>query len=403
MVDPAFSSQPALAETSPQARLDSSPLELDPDLEPRTPELTSLQVLLLASASVILGMILANRWVMIAGMIVTAVIALRVLLPWIQQALAKMAETQAAVRLAAILGLLLVLLGYLDLTGSLDAFLAIYQEPNWDAIGAIGEGIVGAFGQILIALIALWVAWRQYVIERELTTQQNRITQQQTIDSYFQGISDLVLDEEGLLEDWPQERAIAEGRTAALLGSVDNFGKAEILRFLSHSRLLTPLQRDRQLGRAVLNGDGGYAEDRQEGVRVISLNRMLARSNLAQTNLRNIDLSDANLYAANLSGADLTRTNLARAILCQANLREADLENACLFYGSLATTSPRSQTLPPNYQTGAHTGAVVENADFTEAQDLSAEQRYYCCAWGGSKTRATIPGGCEGVPNKLGK
>jgi len=48
-----------------------------------------------------------------------------------------------------------------------------------------------------------------------------------------------VLDEEGLLEDWPQERAIAEGRTAAILSSVDGGGKAKI-RFLTSSKLLTP-------------------------------------------------------------------------------------------------------------------------------------------------------------------
>jgi len=52
------------------------------------------------------------------------------------------------------------------------------------------------------------------------------------------------LDEEGLLEDWPQERAIAEGRTAAILSSVDGGGKAKIIRFLTSSKLLTPLKRD---------------------------------------------------------------------------------------------------------------------------------------------------------------
>jgi hypothetical protein len=57
----------------------------------------------------------------------------------------------------------------------------------------------------------------------------------------------------------------------------------------------------------------------------------------------------------------------------------------------------------PDYRTGEHTGAVIENADFSGAQRLSEDQRYYCCAWGGSKTRATIPGGCEGIPNKLGR
>ncbi len=123
-------------------------------------------------------------------------------------------------------------------------------------MGALAEGF-GALGQILVALLAAYVAWRQYVISRDLTTQQNRITQQQTIDSYFQGIADLILDDEGLLEDWPPERAIAEGRTAAILGGLDAEGKAKIIRFLSGAKLLSPLKRDRRLGRAIFDGLGG--------------------------------------------------------------------------------------------------------------------------------------------------
>lgn len=63
--------------------------------------------------------------------------------------------------------------------------------------------------------------------------------------------------------------------------------------------------------------------------------------------------------------------------------------------------APAIASFPPNYNTGAHTGAVIENADFTNVWGLSEEQRYYCCAWGGSLTRETIPGGCAGIPNKL--
>jgi uncharacterized protein YjbI with pentapeptide repeats len=362
---------------------------------------TNLLTLLISSGILILGMILNARWLMVAGMVITFLIALRVLWPSLLRALTFMTKQKLSLELAAGLGLFLVALGYLQLTGVSQSFLNIYREPNWNAIGAIGEGVVGAFGQILIAMIALWVAWRQYTIEKVLTTQQNRITQQQTIDSYFQGVSDLVVDEEGLLEDWPQERAIAEGRTAALLGSVDNHGKAKILRFLSHSNLLTPLQRDRHLGRAMLDGSGGYSEDREYGVRVISLRMMLVGTDLSDTDLRGADLSDASFFEANLCAADLTRTNLSRSILCHANLRDANLDGARLFYGTPENASPRNRTARPNFQTGAQTGAVVEGVDLTNVKGLSAEQHYYCCAWGGAKTRSTIPGGCGNIPNKL--
>jgi uncharacterized protein YjbI with pentapeptide repeats len=323
----------------------------------------TLLTLLLSSGALLLGMILDARWLIVAGMAVTFLTALRVLWPFVLRTLTFVARQKLSLELAAGLGLCLVALGFLHLTGVFQSFLSIYQQPNWEAIGAIGEGVVGAFGQILIAMIALWVAWRQYTIEKVLTTQQNRITQQQTIDSYFQGISDLVVDDEGLLEDWPQERAIAEGRTAALLGSVDNHGKAKILRFLSHSNLLTPLQRDRHLGRAMLDGSGGYSEDREYGVRVISLRMMLAGTDLCDTDLRGADLSDASFFEANLCAADLTRTNLSRSILCHANLREANLDGARLFYGTPENASPRNRTARPNFQTGAQTGAVVEGVD----------------------------------------
>ncbi|HEY9301769.1 MAG TPA: pentapeptide repeat-containing protein, partial [Phormidium sp.] len=82
-------------------------------------------------------------------------------------------------------------------------------------------------------------------------------------------------------------------------------------------------------------------------------------------------------------------------------LSGADLKGTKFFYGKLETASPRSRTLIPDFQTGAHTGAVVENADFTNVHRLSEQQRYYCCAWGGEQTRATIPGGCQGIPNLL--
>ncbi|MDE5079349.1 MAG: pentapeptide repeat-containing protein, partial [Trichodesmium sp. St2_bin6] len=245
-------------------------------------------------------------------------------------------------------------------------------------------------------------AWRQYVISKDLTIQQNRITQQQTIDAYFQGVSDLAMDEKGFLEDWPQERAIAEGRTAAIIKSVDEEGKAKILRFLSQSRLVTPIKRDRLLGRPIFDGQGGYAEDREHGTRVIDLGVMLAGADLKNTDLRWTELSDANLVRANLSGCDLVKANFSRTILYEASLVGADLRGVRFFYGTAEYATPRSRTHIPNYQTGAYTGAVIENVDFTEVKRLSDEQHYYCCAWSGEKSRKTIPNGCEGIPNKLG-
>jgi uncharacterized protein YjbI with pentapeptide repeats len=130
---------------------------------------------------------------------------------------------------------------------------------------------------------------------------------------------------------------------------------------------------------------------------------MLARADLSNTDLRWTDLSEANLIGANLNNCDLVKANLSRTILYEVQLVNADLKSTRLFYGDAQTATPRSRNIPPNYQTGEQTGAVIENADFTKAQRMSEPLRYYCCAWGGEKTRATVPGGCEGIPNKLGR
>ena len=363
----------------------------------------------LSMAITLISIVINNSWLGILGTLGTLLLSVLILYPWWQDIIQQWFAPEDRKVFVGLIGLIVAIIGLFRFTNLGHSLLLWGKRINWEASGTLAEWF-GALGQIAIAIIAVYVAWRQYVISKDLTIQQNLltvqqnvITQQQTIDSYFQGVSDLILDEEGLLEDWPQDRAIAEGRTAAIFSSIDGSGKAKILRFLSRSKLLTPLQRDRRLGRAILDGSGGYAEDRLEGVRVIDLGVMLAGADLADNDLRWTDLSEANLVRANLSNCDLVKANLSRTILYEANLSNTDLNGVRLFYGLAEQASPRSRTQPPNYETGEHTGAVIENADFTNAQRMSPATHYYCCAWCGEKTRNTIPGGCEGIPNKLGR
>lgn len=360
-----------------------------------------------AIAVMLVGLTIDNIWLGLSGALVAVLVAVPVLLDALLNELLAVLTPQQRAQLISLLALAIALVVGFRYLGFYRGLINFARQIEWDAIGSLAEW-TGAVGQIFIAVLAVYIAWQQYVISRDLTieqnrltTQQNVITQQQTIDTYFQGISDLALDDKGFLEDWPQEQAFAEGRTAALLSSIDASGKAKVLRFLSQSKLITPLQRDRRLGRPMLNGDGGYAEDRVYGVRVIDLGVMLAGADLAGTDLRWTDLSEANLVRGNLSNCDLVKSNLSRTILYEAKLCEADLKGARFFYGAVETATPRSRVNPPDYDTGANTGAVVEDADFTGAQSMSDEQRYYCCAWGGEATRATIPGGCAGIPNRL--
>ncbi|MDY6937979.1 MAG: pentapeptide repeat-containing protein [Cyanobacteriota bacterium] len=384
----------------------TTPIQPKSQFDLASTQLTSIPlnlgwVIVGAIGLMIMGLAFDRLWMGLLGAFVALIVSVSIILPNWSNLWTQLVPAPWRSLIAASLGIMASGIGLLMLSGSNQQGTRAIQI-NWDAVGAVGE-IVGALGQILIALLAVYVAWQQYVISKDLTIQQNRITQQQTIDAYFQGVSDLALNDEGLLEDWPQERAIAEGRTAAILSSVDGVGKAKIIRFLSQSKLLTPLRRDRLLGRPILDGRGGYAEDRANGTRVIDLGVMLAGADLSGNDLRWTELSNANLVRANLSRCDLVKANLARAILYEANLVGADLKGTRLFYGTAQTATPRSRTEAPDHQTGERTGAVIEDVNFSKVQRLSDAQRYYCCAWSGSKSRKTIPGGCEGIPNKLGR
>ncbi|MCC0175477.1 pentapeptide repeat-containing protein [Waterburya agarophytonicola K14] len=349
-----------------------------------------------------LGLWFRLPWLGITGAVTALLLSLGVVFTSVKGWIAKFLTIQERRTILAFLGFVAAIAGlcnYLGIYRNIGGWLTQFK---YDEFGSWADWI-GALGQILIAILAVYVAWAQYVISKDLTIQQNRITQQQTIDTYFQGISDLTLNDEGLLEDWPQERAIAEGRTASILSSIDENGKAKVIRFLSQSRLLTPLKRDNRLGRPILDGSGGYSEDRPYGTRVVDLGVMLAGAYLVSQDLRWTDLSDANMVRANLSYCDLVKANLARTVLYEANLAGADMKGTLLFYGSIETATPRSITIQPDYVTGKHTGVVVEKANFSGVKRLSEEQRFYICSWCGEKSRSTVPGGCEGIPNRLGR
>lgn len=405
---PDNNSQPQLQSSSPltSSKKEEQSIPVPPSIPPKrlshvkkSKTSFSLNIIIFLALSLV-GIYSQLSWLGASCAIVALVFAIRQTAPFIQDWVTFFLTPEERRALIGSVGLAISLL-------ILGKYIGFYQRINqwltqfkYDEFGSWAEW-VGALGQISIAVLAVYVAWQQYVISKDLTIQQNRITQQQTIDTYFQGISDLVLGPDGLLEDWPQERAIAEGRTAAILSSVDAPGKAKILRFLSRSRLITPLKRDSHLGRVILDGSGGYAEDRQYGMRVINLGVVLAGNNLTGQDLRWIDLSDANMVKSNLSRCDMTKANLSRTVLVEATLQGADLKKAILFYGSYQTATPRDRTHVPNYETGEYTGAVIEKTDFTGVKNLSEENRYYCCCWGGEYTRSTIPGGCQGIPNKL--
>jgi uncharacterized protein YjbI with pentapeptide repeats len=360
---------------------------------------TALILAVIAMVSAIIALELEKTNWTIYSLIGSAVLITPILLPAVFQAFmtSPLGKNWQVTGSATVFFSLLFIVG--RLTRLDDPFWSWFGTLNWE-LGV--PGAIGATGQLVLAVLAVWVAGRQNELTEKLTGQQNIITQQQTIDAYFQGISNLVLDEEGQMEDWPLERLIAQARTAALLGGCDAEGRAKVIRFLSTANLLTPLKRDGILGRPILDGSGGYEVDVANGVRVVNLGTMLAGKDMSFTDLRYTDLSGANLMKTQLTGCNLTGANLAGAILVRADLRKADFNRVRLFYGDLKSATPRDRVHKANIQTGEYSGAVVEDADLTGAEDLSEDNRYYLCSWGGTTTRRTIPGGCAGIPNRLG-
>ncbi|MEB3201097.1 MAG: pentapeptide repeat-containing protein [Synechococcaceae cyanobacterium] len=360
-----------------------------------------LQALLLLMLVTVVGLLCRSAPLVLLAAGLLLLLGLRQLLPPLWRVLREKRDDPSFIRVVAAFALVLALLAIPLALGWLDPLLEIYRLRDWGAIGAFGEGVIGAVGQILVALVALAIAWRQVMVDQRLTGQQNRITQAQTIDSLIHGLSELIIDEEGLLEDWPLERMLAEGRLAAVLGSIDPEGKARVLRFLSHARLLTPLRRDNRLGRAILDGEGNYQEDRDLGVPVIQLRSFLRGANLRGTDLRGIDFNRADLRGADLRGADLSEANLAGTDLAGANLSGAQLEGCRLFEGRAQTATPSGAKTPRDSLSGQGTGARVFNADFRGVKGLDAANHAYLAAWSGPRSRHSLPGGPRGIPSRM--
>ena len=84
----------------------------------------------------------------------TLILSLLQLLPPLLRRLAGRLDDVPTIRLLALAGLLLAAVALPVALGWWDPVLDLYRSRNWEAIGALGEGVIGAFGQILVALVA---------------------------------------------------------------------------------------------------------------------------------------------------------------------------------------------------------------------------------------------------------
>ena len=257
----------------------------------------------------------------------------------------------------------------------------------------VHQSLLSDLSQLAIALLALVVTLRQFSIERVIIKELNLITQAQLVDNFIQGVSEMISDGDGFLEDWPLERMLAEGRLSAMFGAVDAAARARVLRFLSHANLLAPLQRDQRVGRPMLDGKGLYVVDRLDGIPVVQLRQLLVGADLAQTDLCGVDFNGADLTGADLRGANLRGANLAGANLTGVNLSGANLESANFFWGNGDEPSPALPGEPRNLETGRGTGAILRRTLLNDVKHLSGPNRAYANCWSGGDFHPPLPRG----------
>jgi uncharacterized protein YjbI with pentapeptide repeats len=303
---------------------------------------------------------------------------------------------------------------------------------NWDAVGVL-SGLLGAIGQVAIAAIAVYIAYRQWLDskhdaleQKELTEriernnlaamqEQERIIRSQSLDAYFEGIANLLLTDEN-----PSTTAqrFAKGRTDALLKILKPDEKRNLVAFLYGSGLITlngagdtPLislaesdLSEADLRSATLHDAGLNATNfRSADLRGADLsNAYLRGADLRGANLRGADLSPANLHGAILSEADLSEADLSEADLSGADLRGANLSGSYLSGADLRGANLRSANLSTTHLGGANlSGAYlsevnlrganlsgtqltslvsISGADFTDVVDLSEKTRAYLCS-----------------------
>lgn len=303
---------------------------------------------------------------------------------------------------------------------------------DWQAIGALSE-LLGAIGQIAIAGVAVYIAYRQWIEskedaleQKELTEkiernrqaamqEQERIIRSQSLDAYFEGISSLLL-KDGKPDATAQR--FAKGRTDALLKILKSDEKRNLVAFLYGSGLITVNENNDAPVIGLSGSDLSGADLRGATLRMASL----SMTNLRGADLRGADLCDvylrgADLRGAKLHGADLSMANLHGAILSMADSSEADLTGADLSGADLREANFNGTYLSEADLSGANLGGTdlsgadlrganlsgaylsqanlseadlsgaqlinlvsISGADFTDVENLSEGTREYLCS-----------------------
>ncbi|GHO79455.1 hypothetical protein KSD_72260 [Ktedonobacter sp. SOSP1-85] len=179
---------------------------------------------------------------------------------------------------------------------------------------------------------------RQHQGDVEIAKDQQRET---TLQTYFDRMSDLILNDHLKTTKDYDIRNVARTRTLEVLPQLDPHRKGEIVQFLHDTGLINTGSVIVNLSQADLN------------------QAYLKGSDLSNADLENASLVGANLRlaqmnAADLSGANLMGTNLSSARLMKTNLSSADLNGANLQFAQMGAADLGGADLGKINQNYAH-------------------------------------------------
>jgi predicted nucleic acid-binding Zn ribbon protein len=167
----------------------------------------------------------------------------------------------------------------------------------------------------------------------EVSSIEENRAQETALQTYFDQMADLLIDEKLRSEPRAEVRDVARTRTLTLLRRLDPERKGALLRFLHEAELIT--------GTAIIELAGADLSEAN-----------LSGSLLNEANLFGANLVEAPLVMANLVGANLFETDLSRANLEGANLVGANLVRANLVAASLV--GAKYNTEPYEDEFGLH-------------------------------------------------
>lgn len=231
-------------------------------------------------------------------------------------------------------------------------------------LGLAGNVMVNDFSQ------------KQHQSDLRITRDQE---QQAALQTYFDRMSDLILNDHLKISKDDEMRYLARTRTLDVLSQLDSSRKGEVMRFLNDTGLIKTGSvivdlSNADLSRADLEGINLRDADLSN---VSFVNANMQFSQLSGTNLSSANLSGANLQFARLHAADLKEANLSVVLGNATNLNGADLSNADLSGANLQFAQMRAANLKEADLSEANQSKDdLSNADLSNANLSGANLSY---------------------------